>query len=55
MIEDIIKVNLVCKLNSLMANLTISKDLVDRIKEAHENDELKEFSHFFGTSEEKRR
>lgn len=37
--EDIIKVNLVCKLNSLMANLTISNDLVGRINVVHDIDE----------------
>lgn len=37
--EDIIEVNLVCKLNSLMTNFTISNDLVDKIKMAQEVDE----------------
>lgn len=32
--------NLVCKLNSLMANLSISKDLIDRIEVAQVNDEV---------------
>ena len=36
--EDIIEVNPICKLNSLMANLTISNDLVDRIKLAQDTD-----------------
>ena len=39
MLEDIIEVNLVCIINSLMGNLTISNDLVDRIKVAQANDE----------------
>ena len=44
LMENIIEVNPVCKLNSLLANLTISNDLVDRIKVAQENDEeLQEF------------
>ena len=38
MMEDIIEVNQICKLNSLMANLTISNDLVDRIKLAQDTD-----------------
>lgn len=32
MMEDIIEVNLTCKLKSLMTNLSISNDLVDRVK-----------------------
>ena len=39
MLEDIIEVNPVCILNSLMANLNISNDIVDRIKVAQTNDE----------------
>lgn len=38
MMEAIIEVNLICKLNPLMANLTISND-VDKIKVAHSIDE----------------
>lgn len=34
LIDDIIEVNLICKLNSLMINMTISNDLVDKIKMA---------------------
>lgn len=30
--EDIIEVNPMCKLNSLMENLNISNDIVDKIK-----------------------
>lgn len=30
--EEVITVNLVCQLNSSMANLSISNDLVDRVK-----------------------
>lgn len=37
--EDIIEVNLICKLNSLMINLTISNDVVDRIKVTQNADE----------------
>lgn len=37
--EDITEVNLVCKLNFLMTNLTISNNLVDGIKIAQETDE----------------
>lgn len=41
MMKDIIEVNPVCKLNSLMAGLTIFIDLVDRIKVAQgTNEEL---------------
>lgn len=36
LMEDIIKVNSVCQLNSLIVNLTISNDLVDKIKMAEE-------------------
>lgn len=36
--EDIIEVNLVCKLNSLLGNLTISNGIVARIKVAQEVD-----------------
>lgn len=32
MMEDIIEVNLTCKLKSLMTNLSIYNDLVDRVK-----------------------
>lgn len=39
LVEYIIEVNLVCQLNSLIANLTISNDLVDRIKVAQETNE----------------
>lgn len=39
--EDFIKVNPLCKLNSLMVILSICNDLVDRIKVAQiENEEL---------------
>lgn len=38
MIEDIIEVNPACKLNFLFSNLTISNDLVKRIKIAQERD-----------------
>ena len=38
-LEDIIEVNPVCMINSLMGNLSISNDLVDRIKAAQANDE----------------
>lgn len=37
--EDVIEVNLACKLNSLIANLTIFNDLVDMIKVAQGTDE----------------
>ena len=39
MLEDIIEVNPVCMINSLMGNLSISNDLVDRIKVAQASDE----------------
>ena len=39
MMEDIIEVNPVCMINSSMGNLSISNDLVDRIKVAQVNDE----------------
>lgn len=39
---NIIKVNLVCQLNSFIANLSNSNDLVDKIKMAKEtNEDLK--------------
>ena len=38
--EDIIEVNPVCQLNSLMGNLSISNDLVDRIKVAQKDDDI---------------
>lgn len=37
--EDIIEVNLVCRLNLLITNLSISIDLVDRIKVYQAEDE----------------
>ena len=37
MMEDIIEVNPVCQLNPLMGNLSISNDLVDRIKVAQKD------------------
>lgn len=37
--EDIIKVNPIWKFNSLFASLTISNDLVDRMKVSQEIDE----------------
>lgn len=37
--KDTIEVNPVCKLNSLLSNLTIYNDLVDQIKVAQETDE----------------
>ena len=40
MMEDIIEVNPVCQLNSLMGNLSISNDLVDRIKVAQNDDDI---------------
>ena len=39
LMENIIGVNPVCKLNSLLTNLTISNDLVDRIKVSQGTDE----------------
>lgn len=42
--ENIIKVNPMCKLNSLLENLTISNDLVDKIKMTQEiEEELQDF------------
>lgn len=38
--EDIIEVNQVCNLNSLLTNLTIFNDLVDKIKVTQETDEV---------------
>ena len=38
LMENIIGVNPACRLNSLLANLTISNDLVDQIKVAQETD-----------------
>lgn len=44
MVEDTIEVNPVYKLNSLMANLSIGNNLIDRIKVAQANEEvLQEF------------
>ena len=40
MMEDIIEVNPVCQLSSLMGNLSISNDLVDRIKVAQNDDNI---------------
>ena len=40
MMEDIIEVNPVCQLNSLMGNLSISNDLVGRIKVAQKDDDI---------------
>ena len=40
MMEDIIEVNPVCQLNSLIGNLSISNDLVDRIKVAQNDDDI---------------
>lgn len=40
MLDKSREVNLVSKLNSLMANLSISKDLVDKIKVAQANDDV---------------
>lgn len=37
--ENILKVNPACKLKSLSANLSMSNDLVDRIKVARTEDE----------------
>ena len=36
---DIIEVNPVCQLNSLMGNLSLSNELVDRIKVAQNDDD----------------
>lgn len=50
LMEDIIKVNSVCQLNSLIVNLTISNDLVDKIKMAEEtNEELQCFFSFLNS------
>ena len=38
--ENIIEVNLVCQLNSLMGNYNISNDLVDMIKVAQTGDDI---------------
>lgn len=44
MIEYIIEANQLCKLNSILTNLTVFNDLVDKIKVAEERDEeLDEF------------
>ena len=40
MMEDIIEMNPVCQLNSLLGNLSISNDLVDRIKVAQNDDDI---------------
>ena len=40
MMEDSIEVNPVCQLNSLMGNLSISNELVDRIKVAQNDDDI---------------
>ena len=40
MMESIIEVSPVCQLNSLMGNLRISNDLVDRIKVAQSGDDI---------------
>ena len=50
MMENIINVNPVCRLNSLMENVKISIELVDRIKIAQAGDDI--LQGFF-TSEEK--
>ena len=50
MMEDIIEVNPVCQLNSLLGNLNISNDLVDRLKVAQNDDDI---LHGFLTSMEK--
>ena len=38
--QDIIEVNPVCQLNSLMGNFSISNELVDRIKVAQKDDDI---------------